>query len=106
MQQKRAAAGNPKIGRGSERRARLLQVNRESPMQANQRVSAPRRGLLAVKLLTYKERVEALRVTDRRPMATAPKLMGRDAGPHLQLVAVEGLSADPERDPRPRPRGH
>jgi hypothetical protein len=39
--------------------------HRESPVQANQRFSAPRRGLLAVKLLTYKERVEAFRVTDR-----------------------------------------
>jgi hypothetical protein len=58
-------------GRKSENRPQLGEAgltftgHRESPMQANQRVSAPRRGLLAVKLLTYKERVEAFRVTDR-----------------------------------------
>ena len=42
----------------------------------------------AVKLLTYKEGVEAFRVTDRLSDSDRAKLMGGSARPRLQLVAV------------------
>ena len=46
----------------------------------------------AVALLTYKQGVEAFRVTDRLSDSRSRRSHGRDAAARLQLVAREGLS--------------